>query len=516
MIRAAVFDLDGVVTFTARVHAAAWKELFDAFLRERANRLGEPFRPFTESDYRAHVDGRPRYDGVRTFLMSRGISVPEGDPSDPSGAETVTGLGNRKDAMFQERLGMDGVDVDWEAVRFIRELRTAGVRVGVASSSRNTAPVLQRAGLEDLFEARVDGVVSAELKLRGKPAPDIFLTCLEALGGPDPAEAMVLEDAESGVEAGRAGGFGLVVGVDRGGRGIRLRERGADWVVPGFADLTYGRIEEWFANRGHARPNALTRWAEVVAELDHRTPAVFLDYDGTLTPIVDRPEQAVLSEGMKETLRELANAWPTAVVSGRGRDDVTGLVGLDGINYAGSHGFDISGPDVGGPQLEVSPALQPVVAGAAEELRRRTSGIPGALVEDKKFAVAVHYRLVDPSQIQEVEAAVDAVLHDRPELKKAGGKMVFELRPAMDWDKGKAVVWLLEALGLDRPEVIAVYLGDDETDEDAFAALEERGLGIVVTEIPRPTTARYSLQDVEEVRELLRRVAAVGERENRT
>jgi alpha,alpha-trehalase len=252
MIRAAVFDLDGVVTFTARVHAAAWKELFDAYLRERANRLGEPFRPFTESDYRAHVDGRPRYDGVRTFLTSRWISVPEGDPSDPPGAETVAGLGNRKDAFFQERLGRDGVDVDGEAVRFIRELRTAGVRVGVASSSRNTAPVLERAGLEDLFEARVDGVDSADLGLRGKPAPDIILTCLEALGGSDPAEAMVLEDAESGVEAGRAGGFGLVVGVDRGGRKIRLRERGADWVVPGFAELTHGRIEEWFANRGHA------------------------------------------------------------------------------------------------------------------------------------------------------------------------------------------------------------------------------------------------------------------------
>lgn len=510
MIRAAVFDLDGVVTFTARVHAAAWKELFDEYLRERERSLGEPFRPFTESDYRTHVDGRPRYDGVRAFLASRGISVPEGDPSDPPGAGTVTGLGNRKDAIFQERLRTDAVDVDEEAVRFIRELRSSGVRVGVASSSRNTAVVLERAGLEDLFEARVDGVVSAEMGLRGKPAPDIFLKCLEALGGADPAEAMVLEDAEAGVEAGRGGGFGLVVGVDRGGRGPRLRERGADWVIRAFRDLTPERIEEWFAHRGHARPNALARWAEITAELDGRTPAVFLDYDGTLTPIVDRPDQAVLSEEMKGTLRELADAWPTTVVSGRGREDVTALVGLRGINYAGSHGFDIAGPDIGGPQLQVRPDLEPVVAGAAEELRRRTARTPGVLVEDKKFAVAVHYRLVDPSRIPEVEAAVDGVLCGRRELKKAGGKMVFELRPAMDWDKGKAVLWLLEALGLDRPDVLPLYLGDDETDEDAFGALEERGLGIVVTEIPRPTVARYSLQDVEEVRELLRRLAAVA------
>ena len=252
---AAVFDLDGVITLTARVHAAAWKELFDGYLRERARRRGEPFRPFdAEGDYRAHVDGRPRYDGVRAFLASRGIALPEGAPDDPPEAETVAGLGNRKNAIFLAALRRMGAEVDGEAVRFVRALRERGVRVGVASSSRNCREILERAGLADLFQARVDGVESARLGLRGKPRPDIFLRCLELLGGRDPARAMVVEDAVSGVEAGRAGGFGLVLGIDRGGSGAALRGHGADHVVRGFGEVSPEWVEAWFARRGAGGP----------------------------------------------------------------------------------------------------------------------------------------------------------------------------------------------------------------------------------------------------------------------
>jgi beta-phosphoglucomutase family hydrolase len=237
-LAAAVFDLDGVVTLTAHVHRAAWKEVFDAYLRARAERSGEPFRPFTDADYAAYVDGRPRRDGIRAFLASRGITLPEGDPSDPPGADTVHGLAERKNRIFRDRLRTMGVTVDHEAVRFVRELRAAGVRVGMASSSRNAARILEAAGLQDLFDARVDGALSDELGLRGKPEPDIFLECLRRLGVPDPGRALLVEDSVAGVEAGRRGGFALVIGVDRGGNAAALREHGAHLVVQELGALT--------------------------------------------------------------------------------------------------------------------------------------------------------------------------------------------------------------------------------------------------------------------------------------
>lgn len=245
--QAAVFDLDGVVTLTARLHEASWKELFDSYLRERAAKSGEAFRPFDEQEYLAYVDGKPRYDGVRSFLASRGITLPEGEPSDGPDRETVCGLGNRKDNFFTEMVRKMGVDVDKAAVRFIRDLRAQGVAVGLASSSNNAVLVLRRAGLSPLFDAVVDGHVSTRLGLKGKPQPDIFLKCLEELPGQvEPRRAMVLEDAISGVEAGKRGGFGLVVGVDRHHGSTQLAEHGADWVIRDFSELTVERLSEYF------------------------------------------------------------------------------------------------------------------------------------------------------------------------------------------------------------------------------------------------------------------------------
>ena len=508
VLDAVIFDLDGVVTFTARLHAAAWKELFDGFLRSWSQRAGEPFREFTDEDYRRHVDGRPRLEGVRSFLTSRGISLPEEGAGQN---ETVAALGTRKNAVFHRLLTERGVEVDHDAVRFIRQLREQEIPVGVASSSRNTRVILARAGLDDLFDARVDGEVSARLRLAGKPAPDIFLACLDLLGAEDPQNAVVVEDAAAGVRGGRAGDFGLVVGVDRQRNHLALREAGADWVIRSFADLSPAPITEWLANRQFARPNALAHFDDLEQALDGRTPALFLDYDGTLTPIVARPDLATLSGAMREALRRVAQAWPTTVVSGRGREDVTALVGIPELHYAGSHGFDIAGPRVKGGRHEVDPALVPIVTAAAAEMRRRTSALAGVIVEDKKYAVAVHYRLVEDDLIAEVERQVDEVLRDMPELRKAGGKKVFELRPAIPWDKGRAVLWLLREFGLDRPDVVPVYVGDDETDEDAFGALENRGIGILVTDLPRPTRASLSLQDVEEVGMLLERLAVLRE-----
>jgi beta-phosphoglucomutase family hydrolase len=236
-IRACLFDLDGVLTQTAKVHAAAWKQMFDAYLQERAKRTGEKFVPFDPvADYDQYVDGKPRYDGVRSFLASRGIELPEGDPSDPPSAETVRGLGNRKNDLVLALLKRDGVEAYEGSVRYVHAVREAGLHTAVVSASANCKEVLEAAGIENLFEVRIDGIVVDQRHLHGKPAPDTFLAAAKEVGV-EPAEAAVFEDALAGVEAGRAGHFGFVVGVDRVGQREALLEHGADVVVSDLAEL---------------------------------------------------------------------------------------------------------------------------------------------------------------------------------------------------------------------------------------------------------------------------------------
>jgi beta-phosphoglucomutase family hydrolase len=236
-VRGCLFDLDGVLTKTAKVHDAAWKQMFDGFLREQARQGGKPFVPFDPvRDYDEYVDGKPRAEGTRSFLASRGIELPEGSEDDPADAQTVHGLGNRKNEIVLARIRADGVEAYEGSVRYVRAARDAGLRRAVVSSSANCRDVLVAAGIEDLFEARIDGVVAEREHLRGKPAPDTFLAGARALRLP-PGEAAVFEDALAGVAAGRAGAFGYVVGVDRAGQADALREHGADVVVSDLADL---------------------------------------------------------------------------------------------------------------------------------------------------------------------------------------------------------------------------------------------------------------------------------------
>jgi beta-phosphoglucomutase family hydrolase len=233
-VRACLFDLDGVLTPTALVHAAAWKEMFDDFLRQRD---GDGFRPFdATADYDAYVDGRPRADGVRTFLASRDTQLPEGEEDDPPDAQTVHGLGNRKNELVLEKIRVEGVQAYPGSVRYVEAVRAAGLRTAVVSSSANCRDVLVSAGIEHLMEVRVDGVTIRERGLRGKPKPDTFLEAAQDLGV-DAAQCAVFEDALVGMDAGRAGRFGYVVGVDRVGQAEELRKHGADTVVTDLAEL---------------------------------------------------------------------------------------------------------------------------------------------------------------------------------------------------------------------------------------------------------------------------------------
>src|SRR4051794_29407450 len=240
-IDACLFDLDGVLTRTAKVHAAAWKQMFDDYLQARAKRTGEDFVAFDAGhDYDEYVDGKPRYDGVRSFLESRDIHLPDGSPDDPPSAETVDGLGNRKNELVLALIHRDGVEAYEGSVEYVRAARDAGLRRAVVSSSTNCRDVLEAAGIIDLFEEIVDGTVARDQGLKGKPAPDTFLAGARMVGA-EPAQAAVFEDAVAGVEAGRAGKFGYVVGVDRVGHAEALRARGADVVVEDLAELLPGR-----------------------------------------------------------------------------------------------------------------------------------------------------------------------------------------------------------------------------------------------------------------------------------
>jgi trehalose-phosphatase len=511
---AVILDLDGVLTRTAGQHARAWKAMFDEFLARRPEGKGEDHRPFDmETDYVRYVDGKPRFDGVRSFLGSRGIELPEGDEDDGADRETVRGLGARKNQLFLELLEREPVERFEDAVAQLRRWREQGLGTALITSSRNGRRVLAAAGLEGDFEVIVDGNDAARLGIRGKPAPDIFLHAARELGV-GPSRAIVVEDAIAGVEAGRAGEFGLVVGVARNGED-GLREAGADVVVRDLRDAsghTAGKEGDPADRQGSAEDVA----ARLTGELAARRLVLFFDYDGTLTPIVRRPEDATLSDGMRTLLRELAKHVTVGIVSGRDLADVRQMVALDELYYAGSHGFDVRGP--GGLRMQHEGARDrlPELDAAEQELRDRLETLDGVRIERKGFAVAVHYREADAGDVAVVESAVDHAIARHDGLRKKGGKKIFELQPDVPWDKGRAVRWLLEQVGLTGPDILPVYVGDDETDEDAFDALSGDGVGIRVGPPDEPTGADYHLRDPDELeglaRELLARLESGGAR----
>lgn len=528
---AVIFDLDGVVTKTAILHSKAWKATFDQYLKQREKKHNIPFREFThEDDYLPFVDGKPKYEGVKGFFESRKINLPFGDPSDTPDKETICGIGNKKNGLFHQLLKEKGAEVYPTTVQLIKTLKELGIRVGVASSSRNCEVILETAGLEKLFETRVDGVVSVQLKLKGKPEGDIFVTAAQNLGAV-PARAVVVEDAISGIQAGRNGGFGLVIGVARNNNESELIEAGADIVVSDLAQISIEYIEKWFHRKPLSVPSFLDGAEKItdmspvntageksiiinphynqnnISTLFNKKKVMFLDYDGTLTPIVERPELAVLSPEMKTAVKHLTEKHTVAIVSGRMREDVEKLVGIKGIFYAGSHGFDIMGPGFSmmHPQAE---KIVPVISQVIKELSQKLEDIPNIIIEKKKFSVAVHYRLVAQQYLSRISAAVNEIIQEKKELRLMSGKKVFEILPNIDWDKGKAVRWIMNALEVSWQDVCVVYIGDDVTDEYAFRTLRTRGFGFLVSNESKESAADFRLSSTEEVKKLFEKVVA--------
>jgi len=252
-------------------------------------------------------------------------------------------------------------------------------------------------------------------------------------------------------------------------------------------------------------PNALEHWPEIERQLRRKTPAIFLDYDGTLTPIVSRPGDARLSPERRAVLARIAARFPLAIVSGRRRSDLPALLGLDTLVLAGSHGFDIAGPESSELVHRPAEAFVPLLAHAAAELRERFADVPGIFVEDKVYSLAVHYRLADEARVPEIERALEQITAREPRLRITTGKKVLELRPAIDWNKGHALLWLLDRFG--EPEaLVPIFIGDDVTDEDALRAVQHNGIGIALLDADRPTAAGFSLDSVDQVYEFLDRL----------
>ncbi|MGY1938428.1 trehalose-phosphatase [Nocardia gipuzkoensis] len=505
---AVIFDMDGVVTDSASIHAAAWTELFDSFLNQRPAGAGQDRSPFTEDDYLRYVDGKPRYRGVADFLAARGIALPWGRPSDSDRAETVCGLGNRKDHLFLEQVSREGVRVFESTVTLVRRLGEAGIRTGVFSASRHCAEVLTAAGVADLFTVRVDGIDAERLGLPGKPDPSMLLEAARRLGA-EPDRTVVVEDAEAGVAAGRSGGFALIIGVDRHAGTDRLLAQGADIVV---ADLAQVRLCGGF-RRISELPDAMERWSRIVDLLGTEKLAVLLDFDGTVAEVVADPADAEPIDGVATVLTTLATQCPVAVISGRELTDLQDRVGVDGIWYAGSHGFELMAPDGARHVHDAMPGAERALAEAAGELRRILHDITGALVEHKRFAVAVHHRNVAAENVGRVVAAVHQAGHAAG-LRVTHGRRVTELRPDVDWDKGTALRWILDHL---TAPVLPIYLGDDLTDEDAFDAVEADGIAIVVRAEEsgdRHTAARFSVAGPRQVRDFLERLAELSRTES--
>ncbi len=384
-------------------------------------------------------------------------------------------------------------------VDLARKLQSIGVAAAAHSSSPQCRQALKVAGI-DLFGDCIDGI-AGERRTAEKPDPAVLLEATRRLGV-RPQRCVVVENSAAGVAAGRAGGFALVIGIDGTGRADELATHGADVVLADLADVAVRTGDR----RISELPNALTSYGQLIGVTSARESMLFLDYDGTLSPIVSDPGAARLVDGAADALELVSEVCPVAILSGRDLEDIRNRVGIPGVWYAGSHGFELTGPDGTHHQNDEAAVFIPVLERAAAELSGGLAQIPGVRVEHKRFAVAVHYREVAPERIGEIVSAAHQ-LGVRTGLRVTGGRMVVELRPDLDWDKGKTLAWIRNRID-PSGSLLPIHIGDDLTDEDAFDAVKFDGIGIVVghdEDGDRRTAAHFTLRSPDEVREFVQR-----------
>ncbi|WP_090603006.1 trehalose-phosphatase [Mycobacterium lentiflavum] len=385
---------------------------------------------------------------------------------------------------------VDGVRLFESTINLVQRLLEVGIATAVYSLRTDAQQLLKCAGIDGLFGVSVDGI------------PTAFLA--EAVGrlGVRPQRSVVVDDAGSGISAAQDGGFALTIGVDRSGDPDRLLGRGADVVVADLKDVAVRAGDR----RISKLPSAVESYGQIIGVLDAREPVLFADYDGTLSPIVADPDSATLVEGAAEALESLASQCPVAILSGRDLADIRARIPIPGIWYAGSHGFELTGPDGTYHCNEAAAAAVDVLERAAAELGKSLAEIPGVRVEHKRFAVAVHYREVAAEHIGRIVSATHK-LGQRDGLRVTNGRMLVELRPDIAWNKGTTLAWIRDRIDA-TGSLLPIYIGDDLTDEDAFDAIQFDGIGIVVRhdeDGDRKTAARFALRSPDEVREFIQR-----------
>ncbi|HEY2197079.1 MAG TPA: trehalose-phosphatase, partial [Mycobacterium sp.] len=406
------------------------------------------------------------------------------------------------DAVLFELDGAPASDVPpfGATVDLARKLQGIGVAAAAYSSSPHCQRALKAAGIDDLFSVCIDAI-AGERATAAKPDPTVLLEATRQLGA-RPQRCVVVVNSAAGVAAGRDGGFALVVGIDGTGCADDLSHHGADIVITDLTDVAVRAGDK----RISELPNALASYGQLVGITSARESMLFLDYDGTLSPIVSDPAAATLVDGAAEALERVAAVCPVAILSGRDLADIRSRVGIPGIWYAGSHGFELTGPDGTHHQNEAAAAFIPLLERAAAELTNGLAGIPGVRVEHKRFAVALHYREVAPEQIGEIVSTTHK-LGARDGLRVTSGRMLIELRPDIDWDKGTTLAWIRDRID-PASDLLPIYIGDDLTDEDAFDAVRFDGIGIVVghdEDGDRKTAANFALQSPDQVREFIER-----------
>jgi len=384
----------------------------------------------------------------------------------------------------------DAVVTCQDTVAALRRWRRGDLPCAAIGQGPDGHRVLRAVGLRDEIDVVLDRGSADELGLRDEAE---LIGAAVARMGVLPRDTVALCSRPATVAAARRAGVGLVAGIDRHGAGRLLVDAGAHQVTRHAFALRFPR----------RLPSALASRHALAAWRGNRSIAVFLDDDGTLAPIADDPQRAVLSPRVRATLEALAERWPVAILSGRDRADVEARVGVSDVLYAGSHGLEIGGRGLQRVPLEAAQAL-PEVERAHARLLERIGSVPGVRFERKRFSLAVHHRNVaDPHAMLEIERTIDAVLADSTRLRRRAGKQVIELQPDVDWDKGRALRWMLEAMGLDPRSTFPIHIGDDETDEDAFAALSGMGAGIHVGSSTSASLADFAVRDPDEVAELL-------------
>lgn len=489
--RAVIADMDSVLTRMAGLHERAWQVAFNTFFASCSDDDSRPAE-LSHDEYRTYLDGRLRYQGAADLLAARHIDLPKGTVGDDPATKTVCGIGNHKESALIKLLEREGVAVFSDALDALRRWRLSGIKLAAISASCNCRTVLRIVELEKHLDVIVDGEQAREQGLNSKQ--EMMLEAARQLGV-DPADTLVLEDTAAGIRAGRKAGFGLTVGVNRNHHAAELENAGADAVVWSLSALRFPRC----------LPSALNAADPILTAHRERPLAVFLDFDGTLAPIVEDPRRVTLSDAVSSALRSLSGLCTLGLISGRDRSDLQKRVGVEGILYAGSHGLDIAGPGYEKTLPEAEAAV-PEIERASQRLSQALESIPGVIIERKRFGVAVHYRQVRSDvDRQQIMRVVDSVLADTA-LRKRKSKQVVELEPAVNWDKGNAVEWLLETAELDPEHVLVIYIGDDETDEDVFASLAGRGVSIVVDEELSNSLADYHLADPDEVARFLHRL----------